>query len=108
MSVADENTGATGGVMETRSSKWEARLSKVEATLKAAPLTVMSIAIALGLVIAVTSSVCAAVMGRLSAVLWAWFGVSLAAVCLLVTPVTIMVVDGLENQKTAKKPTVDK
>ena len=92
--------------METRSSKWEARLSKVEATLKAAPLTV--IAIALGLVIAVTSSVCAAVMGQLSAVLWAWFGVSLAAVCLLVTPVTIMVVDGLENQKTAKKPTVDK
>ena len=80
-------------VKEDRSLRLEARMRKT-------PLAFMAVTVACGVVVALACSIVLGVaLGQASAVLWTWFGVGLAIICLMVPSIGIVISGGLDAKK---------
>lgn len=88
-------------VQDDRSQRLEARMESLEAMMRETPLAFMAVTVACGVVVALVCSIVLGVaLGQASAVLWTWFGVGLAIICLMVPSLGIVISDGLDAKKT--------
>ena len=88
-------------VQDDRSLRLEARMESLEAMTRETPLAFMAVTAACGLVVALVCSIVLGVaLGQASAVLWTWFGVGLAIICLMVPSIGIVISGGLDAKKT--------
>ena len=86
---------------DDRSRRLEARMESLEAMMRKTPLSFMAVTVACGVVVALVCSIMLGVaLGQASAVLWTWFGVGLAIICLMVPSLGIVISDGLDARKT--------
>ena len=86
---------------DDRRRRLEARMERLEAMMRKTPLSFMAVTVACGVVVALVCSIVLGVaLGQASAVLWTWFGVGLAIICLMVPSLGIVISDGLDARKT--------
>lgn len=85
---------------DDRSRRLEVRMESLEAMMRETPLAFMAVTVACGVIVAlVCSIVLGVVLGQASAVLWTWFSVGLAIICLMVPSLGVVISDGLDAKK---------
>lgn len=88
-------------VQDDRSRRLEARMESLEAMIRKTPIAFMAVTVACGVVVALVCSIALGVaLRQTSAVLWTWFGVGLAIICLMVPSLGIVISDGLDARRT--------